>query len=107
MFRDDPLLALQTSYPISTKGMTRFIQLCIDSRTAIGLATSSVNSFAMSVISGYLDDVGFQDVSARHRTHYYPPQETDTSNLLEMLLGDLVQKHTLLRFLSENGHCFF
>ena len=43
---------------------------------------------ALSVISGYLDDVGFQDVSARHRTHYYPPPETDTSNLLEILLGD-------------------
>ena len=40
------------------------------------------------VISGYLDDVGFQEVSARHRTHYYPPPETDTSNLLEILLGD-------------------
>jgi hypothetical protein len=45
VFRDDSMLAHQTSYPISTTGMTRFIQFRMDSRTAIGLATSPMNSF--------------------------------------------------------------
>jgi len=39
------MLAHQTGYPVSTTGMTAFIQLGMDSRTAIGRATPLMNSF--------------------------------------------------------------
>ena len=91
VFGDNPMLAHQTGYPVSTTGMTAFIQLGMDSRTAIGRATPLMNSFDFpSITAGFPGCVGFQDGSARHRTHYYPLPESDTSNQLEMLLGDPV-----------------
>ena len=45
VFGDNPMLAHQTGYPVSTTGMTAFIQLGMDSRTAIGRATPLMNSF--------------------------------------------------------------
>ena len=85
------MLAHQTGYPVSTTGMTAFIQLGMDSRTAIGRATPLMNSFDFhQQPGGSLGYVGFQDGSARHRTHYYPLPKSGTSNQLEMLLGDSV-----------------
>ena len=91
VFGDDSIISHQTGDPVSATRITLLIQLCMDSRTAISFFALFMRNFDLpSVTVDSLDYVGFQDVSARHRTHYYPLPESDTLNSLEMTLGDPV-----------------
>jgi putative transposase len=56
------------------------------------LKSSKVYPF---VADGSLAYEGSQGDSTRHRTHYYPPPESDTAHSLGMLLDSLVKTYEL------------
>jgi hypothetical protein len=86
VFRNDFMLAHQTSYPIPATNMTVFIQLRMDSRTAMSFVTSAMNSF---------DFYQYEDIYSLVSTGVTPhPQDLNALSLEMDLPSSTIKRNT-------------